>query len=226
MILTAVNIRKTFERADNNTCGITDVNITIRPAEYHCIFGTSGSGKSTLLNILAGMLSPSNGNVYLDNEDLYSKKEVERTKIRINSIGDIMQGASLLSNISVYDNIIFPLEISKHKVKYQQVKNIIEKLQLNHLVDAYPKDLSGGEYRRVTIARTIVSNPKIILADEPTSNLDEENANIIRSIFEELALNGTGILVATHDMKFIEQQHIIHNIKNGKLYYVQKVCYG
>ncbi len=226
MILTAVNIRKTFERADNNTCGITDVSITIRPAEYHCIFGTSGSGKSTILNILAGMLSPTDGNVYLDNEDMYCKKEFERTSMRINTIGYIMQGASLLSNISVYDNIVFPLEIAKQKVSYKQVKNIINKLELNDLVDAYPKELSGGEYKRVTIARTIVSNPQIILADEPTSNLDEKNANIIRNIFEDLFLNGTGILVATHDMKFIEQQHIIHNIKNGKLYYAQKVCYG
>lgn len=218
MILTAVNIQKTFERANNNTCGIMDVNITIRPAEYHCIFGASGSGKSTILNILAGMLSPSSGNVYLNNEDIYCKKESERTEMRINTIGYIMQGTSLLSNLSVFDNIVFPLEMANKKVNYEQVQDIIDKLELNNLVDAYPKVLSGGEYRRVTVARTIVCNPKIILADEPTSNLDEKNADIIRNIFEDLYLNGTGILVATHDMKFIEPQPIIHNIKNGKLY--------
>ncbi|QNU68593.1 ATP-binding cassette domain-containing protein [Ruminiclostridium herbifermentans] len=226
MILRAVNIRKTFDRADNNTCGIIDVSITIRPAEYHCIFGTSGSGKSTILNILAGMLAPSSGSVYLDNMDIYSNKKFMRTSMRINSIGYIMQSASLLSNISVYDNIIFPLEIAKKQVNYRQVEDIINKLELSHLVDAYPKELSGGEYKRVTIARTIVSNPQIILADEPTSNLDEKNANIIRNIFEDLYLEGKGIVVATHDMKFIESHHIIHNIRNGKLYYAQKVCYG
>lgn len=223
MILTAVNIRKTFERGDNKTFGVTDASITIRPAEYHCIFGTSGSGKSTILNILAGMLSPYSGNVYLDNEDMYCKKEFERTRMRINTIGYIMQGTSLLSNLSVYDNIVFPLAITKQKISYELVQDIINKLELNNLVHAFPKELSGGEYRRVTVARTIVSNPQIILADEPTSNLDEKNANIIRNIFEVLFLSGTGILVATHDMKFIEKQHIIHNINNGKLYCTQNV---
>lgn len=217
MILKAENLQKTYERSENNICGISDVSITVRPAEYHCIFGTSGSGKSTLLNILSGMLQPSEGKVYFDNEDLYSKKEVERTKLRISTIGYIMQGASLLNNLSVYDNIVFPLEIAKQQVNYELVHDIINKMELVKLVDAYPKELSGGEYRKVTVARTIASDPQIIIADEPTSNLDEKNAQIIRSIFEKLYLSGTTIIVATHDMKFITNQHIIHNIEHGKL---------
>jgi len=217
MILRGENIQKTYERAENNICGLSDVSILVKTAEYHCIFGTSGSGKSTLLNILSGMLKPSSGNVYFDSRNLYTEKEVSRTKMRVSTIGYIMQGASLLSNLSVYDNIVFPLEIARKKVDYKLVDAIINKLKLNELADAYPKEISGGEYRRVTIARTITADPQIIIADEPTSNLDEKNAEIIRSIFEELYLNGKGILVATHDMKFITNQHIIHNIENGKL---------
>lgn len=216
MILKAENIQKTYERAQNNICGLSDVSISISTAEYHCIFGTSGSGKSTLLNILSGMLKPSSGKVYIDNLDLYLEKEVNRTKIRISTVGYIMQGASLLSNLSVYDNIVFPLEIARRIVDYKLVDDIINKLELTKFVDAYPKEISGGEYRRVTVARTIVTDPQIIIADEPTSNLDEKNAEIIRGIFEDLYLEGKGILVATHDMKFITKHHRIHNIENGK----------
>ena len=217
MILRAENIQKTYERAENNICGLLDASISVNTAEYHCIFGTSGSGKSTLLNILAGMQKPSLGNVYIDSHDLYLEKEASRTKMRISTIGYIMQGASLLSNLSVYDNIVFGLEIARKKVDHKLVNEIIYKLKLNKLADAYPKEISGGEYRRVTIARTITADPQIIIADEPTSNLDEKNAEIIRSVFEELYLDGKGILVATHDMKFISNNHIIHNLENGKL---------
>lgn len=217
MILKAENICKTYIRTENNVSGITDINITVNPFEYHCLYGTSGSGKSTLLNILSGMLTPSSGKVYVDNEDFYNKKETERTEIRINEIGYIMQGSSLLGNLTVYENIVFTLEIAGIEIDYQQVEDIIDKLRLSKLVNAYPKELSGGEYRRTVIARTVISNPSIILADEPTSNLDEDNANIIRNIFDELNKQGKGVLVATHDKQFMSDEHVIHYIKEGYL---------
>lgn len=218
MMLKALDISKTYKRDIDNIGGIKHASITIHPYEYHCIYGASGSGKSTLMNVLSGMLFPERGRVYVDHDDLYQKKEKDRTKLRISTIGYIMQGASLLGNFTVYENIVIPLELAKVEVDYKQVDEIIHILELDQVIDAYPKELSGGEYRRTAFARTIVSNPQIILADEPTSNLDDKNAAIIRNVLETLSLDGTGVLVATHDKKFITDNHIIHNIENGRLY--------
>ncbi|HEX3022050.1 MAG TPA: ABC transporter ATP-binding protein [Lachnospiraceae bacterium] len=217
MILEAVNIGKIFGRGNGKASGVRDVNLTIKEEQYHCIFGSSGSGKSTILNMMAGMLTPTRGNIYLNREDLYGKRENDRTRLRVDTVGYIMQGESLLSNLTVYENIVFPLRIARQEVIEAQVEELIEKMELTDLLDSYPTELSGGEYRRVAVARTVLCNPKFIIADEPTSNLDERNAKIIRDIFEELYERGTAILVATHDLQFKQKHHSIYYIENGVL---------
>jgi putative ABC transport system ATP-binding protein len=224
MILEAVNIGKTYGRGNGKESGVREVNLTIREEQYHCIFGSSGSGKSTILNMIAGMMTPTRGNIYLNSEDLYGKWENDRTRLRVDTIGYIMQGESLLSNLTVYENIVFPLRIARKGVNEAQLDELIKKLELTDLIDSYPTELSGGEYRRVAVARTVLCNPQFIIADEPTSNLDERNAKIIRDIFEELYERGTAILVATHDLQFKQKHHNIYCIENGVLINELEVC--
>ena len=194
MTLEAHNISKHFGKN-----GLPTVNISISDNRFVCVTGESGCGKTTLLNILSGMLSPDSGNVRLDGKNIYDMTERERTLLRNGAIGYMAQGNSLIPELTVWQNIVCPIEIYGRKYDKKQVSELIKKLGIDNVSDSYPSDISGGEYRRALLARVISSDAKLLLVDEPTSNLDEKSAHIVREILYEQYKKGKGLLVVTHD---------------------------
>lgn len=194
MTLEAHNISKHFGKN-----GLPTVNISISDNRFVCVTGESGCGKTTLLNILSGMLRPDSGNVRLDGKNIYDMTETERTLLRNGAIGYMAQGNSLIPELTVWQNIVCPIEIYGRKYDKKQVSELIKKLGIDNVSDSYPSDISGGEYRRALLARVISSDAKLLLVDEPTSNLDEKSAHIVREILYEQYKKGKGLLVVTHD---------------------------
>ncbi|MCR4888445.1 MAG: ATP-binding cassette domain-containing protein [Ruminococcus sp.] len=194
MTLEAHNISKHFGKN-----GLPTVNISISDNRFVCVTGESGCGKTTLLNILSGMLRPDSGNVRLDGKNIYDMTETERTLLRNGAIGYMAQGNSLIPELTVWQNIVCPIEIYGRKYDKKQVSELIKKLGIDNVSDSYPSDISGGEYRRALLARVISSDAKLLLVDEPTSNLDEKSAHIVREILYEQYKKGKGLLIVTHD---------------------------
>ncbi len=205
MVLKAEHIFHTFIQGGIVRECLSDVNLTIMPGEFKCLTGESGTGKTTLLNILTGMLKPTQGAVYLDEKNIYDDmNESQRTECRNSSIGYLMQGMALLGNLTVYENLIFPLELAGRTYDQARVLKVLQELELGSVQDSYPQVLSGGEYRRASLARTILLEPEILVADEPTSNLDERSAGIVRRMLTDYCQSGKSVLVATHDRKLVQ----------------------
>lgn len=205
------NINQNFK--NNNI--IKDFTIDIKENEYVCIIGKSGCGKTTLLNIISGMLKPTSGNVYIDNKDIFNDlKEKQRTKLRNENIGYLNCGNCLIESLTVLENIKFPLEIYNKKVDIDKINNIIDELEISNIKNSYPSQLSSGEYKRVCFARILMLNTNILILDEPTSNLDDNSANIIINIINKFK-NKKTIIIATHDKRLMQEKII--NLKSIKI---------
>ncbi|MGN0289508.1 MAG: ABC transporter ATP-binding protein [Lachnospiraceae bacterium] len=187
---------------------IEGMNLVISSGEFHLLYGASGSGKTTLLNMMAGMLRPSEGQILLDGEEIQNKGEQELARLRRKTFGYAMQNASLLSSLTVYENVVLPL--SFFAKEEEEAAKALQKAGLWRVRDSYPSELSGGEYRRCTILRALIMKPKFLFADEPTSNLDDENARVIMEMLEGLRKEGAAVVVATHDKRFIEDTRRVH----------------
>ncbi len=196
MILEAKGITHNF---NGRKVILKNQSLYVENNQYVCIVGKSGCGKSTLLNIVAGMLAPTTGAVYLDKVDMYkSLKESKRTTFRNSKIGYLNYGNCLLENLNVFDNIVYPVLLKKALCDKNEILNLLEKLDILGIKNLYPGQISAGEYRRVCFARILALNTEILVLDEPTSNLDEKSAYIIWKIISELQ-SSKGIIVATHD---------------------------
>lgn len=194
------NLSKIFRTEEVETKALSAVSININQGEFVTIMGQSGSGKSTLLNIVGLLDSASEGSYSLLNQEIFGLKESEKSKIRKQNIGFIFQNFNLIDELSVYDNIELPLiyngvSASERKKK---VENISERLGISHRLKHYPQQLSGGQQQRVAIARALINDPKIILADEPTGNLDSKNGNEVMELLTDLHAGGATILMVTH----------------------------
>lgn len=212
------HLTKRYLRNEKHFCAIDDVNLTVDQGDFYCIMGESGSGKSTLLNILAGMLKPTEGSVYIDNEELSRMKRKDVDKIRSHKISYLMQGDSLLANLDVEDNINLRNDITGAKIHNEDmVSELIAEVGLRGLRRAYPSELSGGEMRRAAIARALANSPEILVADEPTSNLDAAGAEIIMKLFKRIHKSGTTVIVSTHDAKFMEYATKAYRMSKGTL---------
>ena len=212
------NLIKTYVRA-NEFNAVDDVNLTVKKGEFVAIIGKSGSGKSTLLNIISGVLSPTNGTVILDDKEISSLSDDDKSFIRNDSIGFIPQSTVVISTLNVLDNICLPFFLSKREGDpIGRGKYLLKELGIEHLENSYPRELSGGELRRVTIARALMNYPKIILADEPTSDLDvsttKEVLNILKEINKKLE---TSIILVTHDLACLEYADKIYTMVSGKI---------
>jgi len=191
-----------------------DVNLEIKPKEKIAIIGSSGSGKSTLLHILSSFLTPNEGKVIIDNEDLYSLKEKELIEFRKNKIGIIFQFHYLFNTFSALENIQAAALLCKKEVDY----SILERLKIKDVINQNIQTLSGGQQQRVSIARVLVKKPKIIFADEPTGNLDKENANEVIEILKEYAdENEASIVTVTHDIEIAKKFDKVYELKDKKL---------
>jgi putative ABC transport system ATP-binding protein len=210
MTLKAENISKTFGKN-----GLAHSSISASEGSFLCITGESGCGKTTLLNIISGMLKPDTGEVSIDGKSLYSLRERERIKLRNEKIGYMTQGNSLIPELTVWQNIVAPSELSGKKTDSRKVMELAQRLGIDKVIDSYPSELSGGEYRRSLLARVIVLDTPLLLVDEPTSNLDESSAAIVREVLYEEYKKGKGVVVVTHDREFQSYSPETFELRNG-----------
>lgn len=194
------NLSKVFRTEEVETKALSEVSITINQGEFVTIMGASGSGKSTLLNIVGLLDSATSGNYQLLNQEMTGLNEQEKSKIRKQNIGFIFQNFNLIDELSVFDNIELPLIYNNVPAseRKQKVAVIAERLGISHRLKHYPQQLSGGQQQRVAVARALINDPKIILADEPTGNLDSKNGDEVMELLTDLHANGSTILMVTH----------------------------
>ncbi len=185
----------------------------IKPDEFHCVLGESGCGKSTLLNILVGLLKPTKGRVLWDGKEVYGKMKVsEKNRYLSEKIGYMMQSSSLLGSLTIKENIVSTADLCRKHVSEEDVDTLLEELDIRRIKNSYPSRISGGEYRRAMLARTIIMKPSIIVADEPTGNLDKHSAAKVRELLIQYKNKGNAVIVATHDLCFTKEQVILHEL--------------
>ena len=198
----------------SDTKVLTGVNLDIKEGELVVLLGPSGSGKTTLLNLIAGIDTANSGNIIVLGKDLSSMTDLELTNYRRDSVGYIFQFYNLLPNLTVMENAALGLELKGEKLDYARV--ILEKIGLEDKSQRFPAQLSGGEQQRVAIARAMAKTPALIVADEPTGNLDKKNSESVRNLFKEIA-NGATIIIATHDNDYLEIADKAYDLNEGKL---------
>ena len=206
---------------------IDNLNISVREGEFVAIMGPSGSGKSTTMNLVGSLDVPSHGHIILDGNDTHHLSESDLAQLRGKKIGFIFQQFNLIPNLTALENVMLPMMfqgIPEHERK-ERALELLKEVELSHRVAHYPNQLSGGEQQRVAIARALANNPDVILADEPTGNLDSRTGEIVLKYLNKLNRNGKTIVMVTHD-KFLAMEHasIIFWIRDGKLSKVTKRC--
>ena len=197
------NLQKIFRTEEVETWALHDVTLEIKEGEFVAIMGPSGCGKSTLLNILGLLDNPTNGTYELNGTDVSKFTEAERTNLRKGVIGFVFQSFNLIDELNVYENIELPLlymGVPKEERK-RRVEEAMERMAILHRVKHFPQQLSGGQQQRVAIARAVVANPKIILADEPTGNLDSKNGKEVMDLLTQLNKEGTTVVMVTHSQR-------------------------
>lgn len=213
------NFSKTFRTTEVETIALNKVNLEVREKEFVAIMGPSGCGKSTLLNILGLLDNPTEGNYYLGDKEVGHLKEKDRTNVRKGNIGFVFQSFNLIDELNVFENIELPLtylHIPAEERK-KKVNEIMKRMGISHRAKHYPQQLSGGQQQRVAIARAVVSDPKIILADEPTGNLDSKNGQEVMELLTELNKEGTTIVMVTHSQRDAGFAGRIINLFDGQI---------
>ena len=216
-ILSAKDLCKSYGSGENSVQALNHVSISVENGEFVAVIGTSGSGKSTLLNLLGGLDTPTSGEVLVSGKKLFQMNEEARTIFRRRNIGFVFQNYNLVPVLNVYENIVLPIELDGTKVDTEYVKTILHTLGLEQKVQAMPNQLSGGQQQRVAIARAVVANPKLILADEPTGNLDSKNGKEVMGLLSELNNEGTTIVMVTHSQHDAGYADRIINLFDGQV---------
>ena len=208
---------KTFRTEEVETLALRDVDIHVENGEFVAIMGPSGCGKSTLLNILGLLDNPTSGKYFFDNEEVGHLKESQRTQLRKGNIGFVFQSFNLIDELNVFENVELPLTYLKIPAsrRKQMVKDVLKRMHIGHREKHFPQQLSGGQQQRVAIARAVVANPKLILADEPTGNLDSKNGIEVMNLLTELNKEGTTIIMVTHSQHDAGFAHRIVNLFDG-----------
>ena len=199
-MLKVEDIKKSFLTEEVETIALNGVSFEVKEGEFVAIMGPSGCGKSTLLNILGLLDNPTEGSYKLLDKEVGKLKEKDRTMFRKGNIGFVFQSFNLIDELSVEENVELPLIYMgvKHSERKERVKKMLERMSISHRTRHFPQQLSGGQQQRVAIARALVSNPKLILADEPTGNLDSKNGQDVMTLLKELNDEGTTIIMVTH----------------------------
>lgn len=214
------NLSRVFQTEEVETTALNGIDLTINQGDFISIMGPSGCGKSTLLNIIGLLDSPSSGSYKLLDKEMAGLKEKDRAQVRKQNIGFIFQNFNLIDELSVYDNIELPLIYNgvKASERKEKVEKIAEKLNISHRLKHFPQQLSGGQQQRVAVARALVNEPKIILADEPTGNLDSKNGNEVMELLMNLHANGATILMVTHSSYDASFSQKIIEMKDGIIF--------
>lgn len=213
------NIKKVFNTEEVETWALRNVSLEVKEGEFVAIMGPSGCGKSTLLNIIGLLNNPTGGTYLLDGKDVSSLKEHDRTLIRKGMIGFVFQSFNLIDELSVAENIELPLLYMgvPRKERKERAKNVMERVAMTHRANHFPSQLSGGQQQRTAIARAILPHPKIILADEPTGNLDSKNGMEVMQLLSELNGEGTTIVMVTHSKHDATYANRIINLFDGQV---------
>ena len=220
-MIKAEAISKKYNRktgTSNDFYAVKETDFTLGDGKLAVILGRSGSGKSTFLNMLAGLLEPSSGKVLIDDTDLYSLRDKDRALFRNQKIGVIPQVHSLLANLSVIENVKLPYLLYDPKGDVDAyAEELLDLVQIADLKNVRPSELSGGEMRRAAIARAMIRKPGAILADEPTSDLDDENSEKVFQIFRRIADQGTSIIMVTHETEAVDYADVAYRMNAGEL---------
>lgn len=220
-LLKLINVSKSYVSETETVAPLKNINMDIYEGQFIAIVGRSGSGKTTLLNVMAGLDKPTSGEVLLHGTNIALMDENSLTEVRRNKIGFIFQSFGLLPLLSAFENVELPLRISGvgHSERSEKTNNALEMVGLLPRSNHRPYELSGGEQQRVSIARAIVGNPPLILADEPTGELDSNNAKSIFGLFKDMVVTqGMTIIAATHDSSLLSMADQVKEIRDGSLY--------
>lgn len=220
-MLKLTNVNKIYKLADGDFYALRDVNIEIKNKEYVGILGTSGSGKSTLMHIIGLLDRPTTGKVIISGRDTASLKDAEISKIRGNYIGFVFQQFNLIQKLTVLENVVLPAQYSKTKLTFnpeEYAKELLENFGIQERANFYPNKLSGGQQQRVAIARALIMKPEVILADEPTGNLDSNTGKEILTLLESLNRNlGVTVVIVTHDKNVANRTKKQIFVKDGRI---------
>ena len=219
ILISMKDIKKIFYTDEVETHALSGVNLEIRRGEYVCVGGPSGSGKSTLLAILGLLDSPSEGQYFLKNESVESLDVARRAVIRNREIGFIFQSFNLIGDLSVYENVELPLTYRgmSNTERKRRVLEALSRVGMSHRTGHFPSQLSGGQQQRVAVARALAGSPSILLADEPTGNLDSQNANSVMELLKQLHSDGATICMVTHDTRFAQHAEREINLFDGRI---------
>ena len=219
-LITTVDLRRTYFLGSEQIDALRGVNFSIMPGQFIAVVGRSGSGKTTLLNILAGLDKPTSGQVLFENRDIAEMDEQDLTELRRHKIGFVFQSFGLLPLLSAFENVELPLRISgvRTREREERTREALDIVGLWNRANHRPYELSGGEQQRVAIARAIVNEPPLILADEPTGELDSNNARSIFGLFKEMVeQRGISVVSATHDSTLLAMADEVKEIRDGQL---------
>lgn len=217
-ILKTTNLKKYYGNGDTTVKALDGVNLSVRDGEFAAIVGTSGSGKSTLLHMLGGLDRPTSGTVEVEGKNIFSLKDDALTIFRRRKIGFIFQSYNLVPVLNVYENVVLPIELDGNRLDKKHINNIIETLGLTEKVNSLPNQLSGGQQQRVAIARALASKPAIILADEPTGNLDSKTSLDVMGLLKITSERfSQTIVMITHNEEIAQTADRIIRIEDGKI---------
>ena len=204
-------------RFSNVFLAVKETDFTLPAGRLTEITGRSGSGKSTMLNMLAGLLSPTAGHVYLDDTDVYALPDDRRSRLRNEKIGVIPQGQTGLHSLTVLENVLLPCSMYGVTGMQERAEALLDRVGILHLKDTYPGELSGGEMRRLAIARALIRSPGALLADEPTGDLDDENTHAVLRLLRQCADDGMAVLLVTHEKEAAAYAHAVYRMNDGIL---------
>ena len=213
------NLTKVFRTEEVETTALNKINLNVKEGEYVAVMGPSGCGKSTLLNILGLLDNPTSGSYLFNGTEVANLRERDRTVFRKGNIGFVFQSFNLIDELNVFENVELPLIYLKMKTseRKKKVEEALERMKITHRAKHFPQQLSGGQQQRVAIARAVVANPRLILADEPTGNLDSKNGIEVINLLSDLNKEGTTIIMVTHSERDAGYAHRIVNLFDGQI---------
>lgn len=218
-LITTKGLKKFYYTDEIETTALNNVNLEIKEGEFVAIMGPSGCGKSTLLNIIGLLDNPSEGEFYFYDEEVSKYSERQRAELRKRNIGFVFQSFNLIDELTVYENVELPLIYLKYPAaeRKKRVEEVLEQMQIMHRKDHFPQQLSGGQQQRVAVARAVVAKPNLILADEPTGNLDSTNGQEVMTLLSDLNSSGTTVIMVTHSATDAEYAHRVINLFDGQV---------
>ena len=222
MLLKTKSLSKSFARGRNSFFAVKNVDFSISASDFVFIVGRSGSGKTTflkiILNLISGILYPTQGHVFFEDEDISSMSDTAKSFYRNESIGFVPQSLAYLPNLSVFDNVRVPFFLFNRDGDSEgRALSLLELMDIAHLKNEMPQNLSGGEIKRMLIARALMNSPKLLIADEPTANLDKETSETVMNLIKSVNKLGTAVLIVTHDSEILDENSTIYRMDAGEL---------